>query len=138
MWNLYDLVDQEDQTVYVGVSKHLKIRLREHTLYKPYPKSGRGKFYGRTDLDIITVNSYSTKKEALMAEGARKLSLGMEWEERNGQLAKKYSLRKLTQEQAEQIRHKHIPREYTIKKLAKEYNVSRQAISNILKNITYV
>jgi len=138
MWNVYDLVDQEGQTVYVGMSTNPKKRFWCHTKATPIYNNGFGKFYGRTDLSFEIISSHHTKKKALQMEGARKLSLGMRWTEREGPLAKKYNLRKLTQEQTEQIRHKYIPHKYTVNKLAKEYNVSEQAIKNILKNITYV
>jgi len=67
-------------------------------------------------------------------------NINLEGRSKGGKIAgliKKYNLRKLTQEQAEDIRSKYIPRKYTIKKLAKEYNVSNRTISCILKNINY-
>ena len=46
--------------------------------------------------------------------------------------------RTLTYEQAEEIRAKYIPRKYTAKMLAEEYNMSFRAIQKILYKVTYV
>jgi hypothetical protein len=46
--------------------------------------------------------------------------------------------RKLTDKQADEIRQKYIPRVYTIKKLAEEYNVSKRTIKNIVYNKIYI
>ena len=47
------------------------------------------------------------------------------------------SIRKLTFEQAEEIRSKYIPRKYSLSKLGEEYGVDLSTIHNIVKNITY-
>ena len=46
-------------------------------------------------------------------------------------------LKKLTDNQAKEIRDKYIPRKYTMQKLATEYNVSYKVIHQIVNNITY-
>ena len=56
---------------------------------------------------------------------------------KKGGFANAAKSRKLTFEQAEEIRSKYIPRKYTSHRLAKEYGMSRGAISNILAGITY-
>ena len=81
MYYVYDLVNSEGQTLYVGYSKHPAKRLYEHTKAKPDGK-GQGKFYGQT-LDLELIDLYPTRKEAWHAEGQRKLSLGLEWTERD-------------------------------------------------------
>ena len=46
-------------------------------------------------------------------------------------------IRKMTFEQAEEIRAKYIPFKYTHRKLAKEYGVTITAIRQIISNLTY-
>jgi len=46
--------------------------------------------------------------------------------------------RKLTDEQAQQIRNKYKPRKYTYQKLADEYNVSYRTIKDIVSNKSYI
>jgi hypothetical protein len=76
-YKVYELVDLEGQIVDVGyTSGSLEFRLRQHTKWKI------GRWYGRTDLNIRTLLIHPTKKEALLAEGTRKLSLGMTWTEK--------------------------------------------------------
>jgi len=87
---VYDLVDSDGVTEYVGESKHPNVRFKEHTTHKPRatsPSASRGKFYGRTDLSLQIISSHDTRKESMKAEGQRKLSLGMEWTEKEGYIA---------------------------------------------------
>jgi predicted GIY-YIG superfamily endonuclease len=80
---VYELFDQTGQIVDVGMTgRDLNKRLCEHTKRKPHPNNGHGRWYGRNDLDIRIFSTHSIRKEALKAEGARKLELGMEWTER--------------------------------------------------------
>jgi hypothetical protein len=76
-YKVYELIDGTDTIVYIGYTGGpLKLRLTGHTRVK------RGKWYGREDISIRLYRIYPTKLEALDAEGARKLELGMEWTER--------------------------------------------------------
>jgi predicted GIY-YIG superfamily endonuclease len=79
-YHVYELFDQEDTIVYVGMSINPKNRLYDHVKRKP-TQSGRGLFYNRLDLCIRTISSHNIKADALAIEGARKLELGMEWGE---------------------------------------------------------
>ena len=45
--------------------------------------------------------------------------------------------RKLTDEEADEIRNKYIPKVYTMKKISKEYNVDYKTIWDIINNKTY-
>jgi hypothetical protein len=72
---VYELIDQTGTIVDIGyTASTLKLRLRGHV--KP-----TGRWPGRRDLIIRTYSIHLTKQEALKAEGARKLQLGMEWTE---------------------------------------------------------
>ena len=73
---VYDLVDSDGQTVYVGASKDPQRRLNEHT------KRHDGQFKGREDLSLNIISRHRLRKNALQAEGKRKLSLGFEWTEK--------------------------------------------------------
>ena len=75
MWYVYDLVDSDGQTVYVGESKNPKIRFKDHT------RKCDGKFLGREDLTFKIISSHRSRKKALQVEGQRKLSLGFMWTE---------------------------------------------------------
>ena len=46
--------------------------------------------------------------------------------------------RYLTYEVAQEIRAKYVPRKYTVKMLAKDYNVKPRVIAKIVHNITYL
>ncbi len=46
--------------------------------------------------------------------------------------------RKLTDDQADEIKKKYIPRKYTMIKLANEYSVDYKTINDILNNKTYI
>jgi len=48
-----------------------------------------------------------------------------------------HACRKLTMEQAEEIRAKYVPRKYTLGMLAKEYGIHHTTVKRILLNITY-
>jgi len=75
MVHLYDLVNESGTTEYVGVSNKPKIRFYKHVGATVSP------FYKRKDLTFKIINTYPTRKEAMKAEGQRKLSLGMVWAE---------------------------------------------------------
>jgi len=88
-YKVYELIDQQENIVYVGVSHHPHNRLIEHTRHQPLC-AGKGRFYGRTDLSVRIHSEHPTRKEALKIEGVRKLELGIEWTEfkRNSQIGK--------------------------------------------------
>ena len=83
-YHVYELFDQSGTIVYVGMTSDPKMRFTKHI--KAKPGYGNGKFYGRTDLDIRILSIHSIKKEAALAEGAHKLSLGMNWTERDSRI----------------------------------------------------
>ena len=66
---------------YVGCSQNPKRRLYQHTRVKPIYSKGEGKFYGRTDLEIVVVKEFENKGDALRYEGKLKLQYGFEWTE---------------------------------------------------------
>ena len=54
-----------------------------------------------------------------------------------GGMASAKKSRKLTMQQADEIRAKYVPRKYPMLRLAKEYGVSRSVVSSILHNRSY-
>lgn len=79
-YKVYELIDQQENIVYVGLSKRPEGRYYDHIVRKP-TQSGRGKFHGRHDLNLRIHSEHPNRKEAWLAEGTRKLELGMEWTE---------------------------------------------------------
>jgi predicted GIY-YIG superfamily endonuclease/RNA-binding protein YhbY len=80
-WYVYELIDVMGTVTYVGCSYRPHYRFKQHTLCKK--GRGVGYFHGRLDLTLNIVQGYSTRKEALRAEGALKLEYGMAWTERD-------------------------------------------------------
>ena len=130
MTHVYELRD-EGMVVYVGKSKRPKNRLQEHTRFNT------GKFYGQHHLTLHIVKSFEDSKEAFAFEGKLKTKHGFEWSEMQQMYRKKDELRILTQEQAEEIRAKYVPRKYTMKMLGEEYGVHLRTIDNIIRGLTY-
>ena len=123
--------------VYVGESKNPESRYRSHIYHKPSP--GIGMFYGQTDLELVIVAGPMTIREARDLEYKLKEEYGMVIGEKIGRVAKpkpvkerKYT-RKLTIEQIEEIKMKYSWWDYTLKKLAKEYNVGHKTIHRAIK-----
>ena len=66
---------------YVGSTQNPKRRLFQHTKAKPGYSKGEGKFYGRTDLELVPVKEFTDRSEAFQYEGKLKLQYGFEWTE---------------------------------------------------------
>ena len=133
---VYELQDATGTVIDVGYTHRPKVRMYEHTRKKPTLK-GCGRHYGRTDLTMVIVSEHLTRKEAALAETQLKSEHGFQPTERmNGPRMAKLC-RKLTMEQAQEIRSKYVPWEYTISKLAKEYGVSLMNVHGIIHNKTY-
>ena len=133
---VYELQDATGTVIDVGYTHRPKVRMYEHTRRKPTLK-GCGRHYGRTDLKMVIVSEHSTRKEAGQHETALKLEHGLQPTERmNGPRMAKLC-RKLTMEQAQEIRTKYIPYKYTLIMLATDYNTSLGIIYGIVNNLTY-
>jgi len=68
---------------YVGCSSRVKIRMYQHTKHKPRLGTGDGKFYGRTNLELVEVKKFTDKNEAFQYEGKLKTQYGFEWTEKS-------------------------------------------------------
>lgn len=75
--------------------------------------------------------SHKGKKRIFSAEHKKRLSKSLIGKQSKGNP-------KLTQEQVNEIRQKYIPYKYTIKMLAKEYNISKRSIWDIVNNVTWI
>ena len=129
---LYLLKDTEDNVVYAGQTVNTTRRFREHTQSRPL-HSGRGLFYGRTDLRLEVVTIVDTVKEARKIEDQLKekynLFNGERW---TGPIL---SRRAITQEDADKIRE--LKGVYPQTKLAKMFNCSRSTIRKVHNNTAY-
>lgn len=95
-------------------------------------KSLKGRKFSK---ETIRKNSESHKGKKLSIETKQKISkIRIEKRLAKGE---NNSQSRLTLEQVREIRRKFIPRKYTIKMLAKEYNVSKRCIQKILYNQTW-
>ena len=68
---------------YVGCTQNPKRRIFQHTRVKPGYSKGEGKFYGRTDLELVPVKEFDNKPEAVRYEVKLKKQYGFnsgEWE----------------------------------------------------------
>ena len=136
MVHVYELRNANNQVEYVGISGNLISRLYEHTRRKPDGK-GQGKFYGRNNLTLISVKTYNTRAEARQAETILKLQHGLEPTERNSASKLGKGNRKLTMEQAREIRKLYNTRSYTQSSLAKIYICTQACIHDIVNNKRY-
>lgn len=87
---VYELVNQEGKVEYIGETKRLKGRFKQH-------HSTQGKFNGRTDLKIKVIKEFNTRKEAREFEGEHKIKNGFEWTEytkniKGGKIIGKYNV----------------------------------------------
>ncbi len=150
-YHVYELVNSQGAVEYVGRTTRPVGRMYQHTKTKPIVSSGHGKFYGRTDLMMNIVKTFTNSKDASRHEGELKLSHGLQWTERennirNGQIGGKvpnYTLRKLDYEKAQYIRAQYarkfdvFGKTITQARLAKVFAVDKKAIQKILHNKTY-
>jgi len=79
---VYLLRNTDTQEVeYVGCTQNPKRRIYQHTRVKPGYSKGEGKFYGRTNLELVPVKEFTDKREAYHYEGKLKKQYGFEWNE---------------------------------------------------------
>lgn len=135
---LYEMIDLYGTVEYVGYSCNPKFRMYQHTRMKNVDGNGHGRFYGRSDLSMVIVSEFPTRKEAAQAEIALKKEYGMPPTEALCGINSAIKMRQLTMDQAREIRSKWVPYKYTLRQLEKEYGISRGAIAKIIKNITYL
>ena len=135
---LYEMIDLYGTVEYVGYSCNPKFRMYQHTRMKNVDGNGHGRFYGRSDLSMVIVSEFPTRKEAAQAEIALKKEYGMPPTEALCGIHAALTLRQLTIEQAKEIRSKWVPYKYSKKRLSDEYGVSIGSIDKIVKNITYI
>jgi predicted GIY-YIG superfamily endonuclease len=80
---VYILMNEYGAVEYVGYTKNPKQRMKDHIKHKPYGlQTGKGLFYGRTDLTLEVVKQFNTRGEAEAYEGELKLQFGFVWNER--------------------------------------------------------
>jgi len=136
IYKVYEIRNTKGIVEYVGeTSRELKDRFKQHT--KKKPGSGCGKFYKRQDVTIHEVTRFDNRKEALKLEGILKLRYGLEWSERNGSLVAGKMSRKLSIEQAEEIRRIYANGNISQRKLAEQYGISQRSVCCIINKKSY-
>ena len=128
-YSVYKIIEPTSREVaYVGQTKRLKLRIAEHTKYD-YP-TRPAKFMGH---DHEVIESGLTKIESLEREAHWKDFYGLEKTETANRTWK----RKITFEQAEEMRALYATGDYTFIMLKELYPLSNNAISRILSRGSY-
>lgn len=126
---VYLLRDGNGKVVDVGEAKNPPTRLYRKTKVKPRP-SDKTSFYGRTDITQEIVAGPMPKKEARAMEGRLKLHYGLEHTEAIS--------RKLTMEDAREVRRLYATGEFTQRELSVLFGIKHTAIGKIIRNTTYI
>ena len=80
-YKVYEIYNSLGIVEYVGETRNtIESRFYDHTRRKP-TQSGRGKFYGRSDMFVRLVDQFNNRKDALALEGSLKQNYGLEWTE---------------------------------------------------------
>jgi predicted GIY-YIG superfamily endonuclease len=131
---VYELINLLGTVEYVGETRDPKRRFRQHVGSKP--GIGTGKFYKRQDLFMNIVSEYATKKEAFDKQCELQTSYGLKTD-KSIFLKGPGVQRKLTMEQADQIKKMYAAKEYSHRGLASQFNVAKYTIQGILDNKNY-
>tara|TARA_R110000796_G_C14249454_1_gene398379 strand:+ start:77 stop:508 length:432 start_codon:yes stop_codon:yes gene_type:complete len=130
----------------IGVTKDLKRRMRDQRFTEWNILEEHTDIMEVSNREIQLQKDYGLpvdkipywKTHALVSDSNK----GVATRRRNGTLGNSgldaSAIRKLTFEQAEEIRSKYIPRKYTYQKLSDEYGVSIRSIELIIKNLIYL
>jgi predicted GIY-YIG superfamily endonuclease len=131
-YHVYELVDATTgDVVYVGQTKRPKLRFAEHTKYD-YPS--RPAIFKDEDVEFRVVAVYDTKIEALNHEDMLKQQYNMERPERGNRTW----IRKMTFEQAEEMRRLYATGDYTYGDLCEMFPVkSTNSAWRIVNHKTY-
>ena len=132
MHYVYKLLDNiTDEVIYVGETIQPDIRFRQHTRYD-YP-TRRAKF-ANIDCRIEIVETFQNRQDALEFEGQLKKQYGLEWVER----ANRTWIRKMTYEDAQEMRRLYSTGKYTYNDLIQLFPVnSTNSVWRIINNKTY-
>ena len=76
---VYEIKEDSGKTIDVGQTYHPEVRLYEHT------KKKNGRHYKREDINMVIVQEFNTRKEALKLEAFLKLQYDLELTEQNWQ-----------------------------------------------------
>lgn len=77
MHYVYTLTDTTGEVLHVGETIRPKVRLYEHTVMQPIG-TGKGMFYGRTDINLTVISEHPTKKLAYRAQCKLQNELGLD------------------------------------------------------------
>ena len=129
-YSVYKIIEPTSgEVVYVGQTKRLKLRIKEHTYYN-YP-SRPAKFLG---YDSAVIEDGLNKVNSLEREAYWKDHYNIEKTE----TANRTWIRKMNFEQAEEMRSLYATGDYTYADLIKRFPVNSScSVFRILKNITY-
>jgi predicted GIY-YIG superfamily endonuclease len=131
---VYTLVNNSDVVEYVGTSIDPTYRLRQHINKKPSKSNNSdGRFYGRKDLQLIIIASFEKSYDAYLLEGKLKIQNGFEWTERTRVEPSIIHNRKLSLQDAEDIRNSKLSK----KELLEKYNIGYTTLWKILTKKGY-
>jgi hypothetical protein len=152
IWKVYEIRNSLGVVEHVGeTSVSLENRFARHTRCKPGP--GRGKFYYREDVTIYEIARFNNRKDARDLEEQLQIQHGLETDRQksrnNASVGGKISgpnvfrklgksCRKLTFEQATEIRLIWNTQKITRSKLARMFNTTLRIVSGIVANETYL
>lgn len=91
MFYVYELRNLSNSLEYIGCTKNPEGRMYGHIRRGCLTGRNKGKFFGRSDIKMIIVKEFTTKREALLFEGEHKIANGLPWDEfeRNSRGGKK-------------------------------------------------
>jgi len=132
---VYELINQQGVVEYVGTSINPKNRFKQHIKKKPSTRNNSdGRFYQRFDLQLIIIKSYDNSYDAYLEEGRLKLKYGFEWTEKTRVEPSIIANRKLTLEDAKDIRNSNLSK----KELMEKYNIGYTTLWKILTKKGYL
>ena len=145
-YKVYEIINSLGTIEWVGVSYRPEYRFGQHT------RTPSGRFYSRQDLIINIVAEFNDRKNALELEEQLQIKYKLQTDrskkgfktgaassvsgKKNGKILGRLK-RKLTFEQAEEIRTIYANGNIFQKELAKRFGVSRGIIAMIINNNTY-
>lgn len=124
---VYELHDINGSIVYVGDTKDPERRLKEHNKWKG------GKFYGQT-IFMNVVADFQTRPESFQYQCKLQKEYGLPTDKENCGIQPKTQT--ICQADiAEEIRTKYSTGNYSMRKLAVEYNISHPTIVRIINKV---
>ena len=139
---VYELINLYGTVEYVGKSVEPSHRYYRHVKCKPdpiNPNSSKGLFYGRQDLTLnVLPFEFDNPRDAYILEAQTKRLHGLETTEENNASNWGKKSRKITMDQANELRYLYKTGNYTLQKLSEMFGLSNKShASQIVNNKSY-